>query len=336
MSWSRPVRTVAIAVGLALSLGAAGCSSDSSDSGSSGTKVRIGITAATSPFELPAIAEDLKLYPADVDVSYTVMDSATITSAIATGKIDLALQAPPKIDISVESSNADLKWIAQWADPADFQMVVGPGIESFDDLKGESIAVTTPGSATDLLSRVAMSDAGIDSDDYKVLPVGNVGAMVSAFASGSVSAFILPSPAVSQVLDQVSGSKVLYDFFEEQVPWIGSGVVAYMPWASSHRAAVESVLTGLNAAVERIHSGEDESEVKASLAEFENLKPESVDTVYKALQERTTPTIEPVNVDTLKSIYASVREADDSDVPADGLADEIVDPSFVQAVVKQK
>lgn len=308
----------------------------SANTGTSGsiTNVVIGIAAPAAAFALPQIAADNNLWPSDIRVKFSVVDPTAIGSSLATGKIQLVLGASPKYDIVVAQSHVPISWLAEWNDPPDFQMIARPGINSVSELKGKTIAIPAPGSSVDYLSDVAMKKAGVPKGQYRLLAVGNAPEMVSTFISGTTDAFILAASSVQPILGKVPGSKVVYNFYTEKVPWIGAGIVGYNPWVKSHEAATVSVLKGLNSALKLVHDGS--TKAQPSVAKFLGVRDKTAaDLQFKYLVERTSTTLQRVSLKTLRSVYADVRAADNVSIPSDSFAPKMLNSdTYVDQAVK--
>jgi ABC-type nitrate/sulfonate/bicarbonate transport system substrate-binding protein len=326
--------TVAVLSLAACSSGSSSAASGSNGTGnSSATTVSIGIAAPVAQYALPAIADAEKLWPSDVQVHWSVLNASTITSSIATGKIQMAIGAAPQYDAAAYKSNAPIAWIASYQDPADFQMIVRPGINSIAGLSGKVIAVTSPGSSTQYLSQTVLFKAGLTPTNYKILPLGSVPTMVSAFVGGSAQAIVLPSSTVQPLLSEVKGSKILYDYYTQNVPWIGAGVVAYLPWAKQNPTAAVAVLKGLNAALAFLHAHQAAAE--PIVTKFAPASSQTADNLqFKYLVDRTPAQLQPVSLTTLESIYATIRDANNGQGPTNAFAKSFLDNTYVEQAVK--
>lgn len=306
-------------------------SSAAAKSGSTASKVttvNIGIAAPVALYALPAIADAAHLWPSNVDVHWTVMTAATDISALATGKIQMLIGAPPQADADAYNSHLPIAWIANFQDPADFQMIVRPGINSLTDLKGKVIAETSPGTTTQYLAEVALAKAGLTPSQYTLDPIGSVPTMVSAFVGGTVQAFVLPSSVVQPLLTEVPGSKMLYDFYTQKVPWIGGGVIGYLPWAKQHSAATVSVLKGLSSALGFLHS--HQSAAEPIVSKFAPSKTQAAANLqFKFLVQRTPSQLQPVALSTLESMYKDIRDANGGKGPTSAFAKTMYDNTWV-------
>lgn len=297
------------------------------------TTVNIGIAAQVAQFALPAVASAEKLWPPNLKVNYTVMNSSTDMASIATGKIQLLIASPPQADNAAYTAHIPIKWVASYQDPSDFQMIVRPGITSLADLKGKVIAETAPGATTQYLTEAALLKAGLSPSQYTLDPLGSVPTMISAFIGGSVQAFVLPSSIVQPLLSEVPGSKMLYDFYTQNVPWIGAGVVAYMPWAQTHSAATAAVLKSLSAALSFIHNNPTSAE--PIITKFAPGKTQAADNLqFKYLVERTPSTLQPVKLSTLQAMYSIIRSVNNGAGPTSSFAKTMYDNTFIKQALK--
>ena len=331
MRRTRTIASLAIAFA-ALTILSSRSTSQAQGSASAPTEVSIGVAAPVAILSLPQIATDQHLWPSSIHVTWTTILPATITSSLATGKIQFVVGTPPQYDIGAYNAKVPIEWLAQWQDPADFQMIVRPGIASLADLKGKAIATTSVGSTTALLAAVALQKAGLQLSDFKILPMGDVGSEIAAVATGAASSLVLPASSVQPLLARIPGSKVAYDFYEAKVPWIGAGIVAYQPWVAKNEAATIAVLSGLNKALALVHTNPDLA--KPSVAKFVGADTQAVaDLQFKFFSTRTPAALQPVNVHTFELIYQAVRATDNGAGPPDSFAKASVNNSYVEKML---
>ena len=322
------------AFGLALALFIVAASPAPGESQAAGPiDVTIGVAAPVAIFSLAQIASDQHLWPANVHVTWTTMSPTTIVSSLATGRTQFVLGAPPQYDVGAFNSKVPIQWIAQWQDPADFQMLVRPGIASVADLKGKAIATTALGSSTALLAEVALRKAGLQPADYKIIPMGDVGSVIAAVAGGTASAIVSSASTIQPLLARIPGSKMAYDFYDEKIPWIGAGVIAYQPWVSKNEAVTIGILRALNKALILIHT--NPALAGPSITKFVSAQtPAAAELQLGYLERRTPPTLRPVSVRTMQAIYSASRSASDGAGPSDQFAKTAIDNTYVEKMLK--
>ncbi|MCR1782460.1 ABC transporter substrate-binding protein [Nocardioides carbamazepini] len=108
---------------------------------------------------------------------------------LSAGKVDMSQGSAPTA-YAAAKLDPDLRIIGFLNGPA-YLMVApeGSGIEATADLKGKKIGVMALGSASDMMVRGSLNEAGLVPDkDVKILPIGVGAPMAEALNSGTVDA----------------------------------------------------------------------------------------------------------------------------------------------------
>src|SRR4029453_8147871 len=92
-----------------------------------------------------------------------------------------------------------------------------PGIARLEDLKGKSIAASSPGTPPDMVARAALVRAGIAFSDVNIAAVGGDRDRFAALLGGVVDAAVvsneyMPLPAVKDMTVLVEARQVLPKF----------------------------------------------------------------------------------------------------------------------------
>ncbi|HEY5350410.1 MAG TPA: ABC transporter substrate-binding protein, partial [Candidatus Lustribacter sp.] len=138
----------------------------------------------------------------DVELIYTKGGSEA-AEALVSGSVDYAGNA---IDhaIAAAQRGKNLVMVADFMDQPGVTFVIRPAdkgkFASFKDMKGKTIGVTSPGSATHVLGVWMAKQAGISRDDIKFVGVGGGSTMPAALAAGQVDAAIGNDPFVTQMI----------------------------------------------------------------------------------------------------------------------------------------
>jgi NitT/TauT family transport system substrate-binding protein len=186
-------RTVAVALALTVSSAfLAACGSDD-EANADGTTALSGVNGDPSngpsgaPWGSIQIAEGWDKadgYTLKWDVAQSAAAGLQLLSA---GKVDMAQGSAPTA-YAAAKLDPDLRIIGFLNGPA-YLMVApeGSGIESAEDLEGKTIGVMALGSASDMMVRGSLNEAGLDPEtDAKILPVGVGAPMAEALNSGTV------------------------------------------------------------------------------------------------------------------------------------------------------
>lgn len=240
-----------VAVATLAACGSSGSSSGGSSSGGKGSAssggamvpVTISYTAPVADQLLPLVTQKAGLFAKyGVPATITYLPQTEAVDGIVGGKVQMSVFASPAPEVAV-ADGEQIKWIAQWENHADLFLLGRPGVASVKDLAGKSVAMTVAGSTTAVLTQVALRKAGVLTTAH-LQPVGNVGAILSAFRAGSVDAAIAGPPNQTTLLKAVPGAKVLVNY-TSSTPWVGAGIAASMSWTSAHRNETVAIVRAL-------------------------------------------------------------------------------------------
>jgi NitT/TauT family transport system substrate-binding protein len=154
------------------------------------------------PFDLAQRLGYFEREGLDVELIYTKGGSEA-AEALVSGSVDYAGNA---IDhaISAQERGKTLVMIADFMNEPGVTFLVRPQDKgkyaSFKDMKGKTVGVTSPGSATHVLGVWMAKQAGISRDDIKFVGVGGGATMPAALAGGQVDAAIGNDPYASQMV----------------------------------------------------------------------------------------------------------------------------------------
>ncbi|WP_113702785.1 ABC transporter substrate-binding protein [Nonomuraea lactucae] len=224
MNARRARRLVATMAALALTTLAAACGSGSTPGGATGAgggapaEVRLGffpnITHATA-----LVGVEKGLYAKHLG-SGTTLKTSTFNAgpaaieAVFSGAIDATYVGPnPAINAWSKSKGQAIKIVAGAASGGVF-LVVKPGIDSPEDLKGKKIATPQLGNTQDVALRYWLAEKGIKADtkgggEVSIVPQEN-SQTVQTFATGDIDGAWVPEPFASRLIKE-SGGKVLVD-----------------------------------------------------------------------------------------------------------------------------
>lgn len=124
-----------------------------------------------------------------LDIEMTPMQGdSLLTKALLAGELD-AYEGNPGGPMIATSKGADLKVIGCHWPGLTYAIYTKPEIGSVEDLKGEAIGVSGPGSLPDLFARAVVRAAGLDpKEDVKFVMAGGDADRVKALVSGVVAA----------------------------------------------------------------------------------------------------------------------------------------------------
>jgi len=127
----------------------------------------------------------------------------------------------------------------------DLNLVVGPDIGSYDELRGRTIGVDAATTGWAFVMLTMLERGGLSKDDYLLREVGNTKKLSEALVSGDIKAAILFGSyfdeAVGQGMTRLDGSH------ERIGPYQGSSFAVSDAWAKAH----PDVVTGFSRAYVR-------------------------------------------------------------------------------------
>lgn len=123
-----------------------------------------------------------------------------------------------------------------------------PDVTSAADLKGKTVAISQPGSSSDIATREALRALGLDPDtDVSYISAGGQAQREAALISGQVAAALIPPPDNLQL--EAHGTHQLFDLTTLPNPTAEDGVVFDRSWIGAHHQAtqdfVDATIEGL-------------------------------------------------------------------------------------------
>jgi len=119
--------------------------------------------------------------------------------------------------IAASARGADVKLLGCNWHAAPYVMLARPGIERIEDLRGKSVAASSPGTPPDMVARAALVRAKVPPAEVKIAAVGGDRDRFTALLGGVVDAAVvsneyLPLPSVKALNVLVEGRSVLPHF----------------------------------------------------------------------------------------------------------------------------
>ncbi len=185
-------------------------------------------------------------------VEYQIMDDpVAMMSEFAAGRVDIAWS-------TMDTAATQLGGLKKGGTPAKviFQVdysqggdaiVARQGINSFEDLKGKTVALI-PLSPSDTLLRYGVLNSSLGESAKKGILNSKISqdlpnAVVSTFAAGKADAIVTWEPNITAALKQVPGSKVIFSS-ESAATLIGDCFLAHTDFIKDHGDLVSAFIKG--------------------------------------------------------------------------------------------
>jgi NitT/TauT family transport system substrate-binding protein len=223
-----------------------------------------------------------------LEVELSVIAGAPIAiAALLAGEIQFAY-ASGESGLSAQVREPDLVGLLSLNTGITHGLLVQPGIERLEDLRGKRIGVFTVGDGNYMLMSRALRQLGLDPErDVVWTPVGggNFAGLVQALAAGSIDATLLPAP--NDLAAIRNGSHLLLRYRDLGLPWISLIVYTLRPTLEQQRPVVEAFAKGVIDGVRLYRADPDLA--KQALAKWTGLTdPEALDWTYEAFRESFT------------------------------------------------
>lgn len=220
-----------------------------------------------------------------------------VVTALFAGSLDMSYIGPnPAINAYVQSKGDAVRVISGAASRG-AALVVRPGIESVDDLKGKAFATPQLGNTQDVAFRYWLKEQGIETDsegggEVSIKPQSNSEGL-AAYGSGAIDGAWVPEPWVSEYLK--AGAEVLVD---EVDLWPGGDfvtthVIVRTEFLEQNPDIVAAFLEGHIDALEAIESDPAAAQraVSASLASLTGSapSPDILESAFKAVKFTADP-----------------------------------------------
>lgn len=262
-------RSIVLAFALALAAGAYGQPKASGEKKISAAVIYEAIAATNAPLW---VAEDLALYEKHgLDVKVVHARGSAPVQALVTGAVEFGAFSGSSA-IAANLGGADLVFVA--AKPNYSVISVWTRKESalktLADLRGKTIGVSRPGSATHAAARLALKSAGVGDKEVKFLHHGGLPEIFASLEQGHVDAAFSSPPR--------PGFREMVDLTTLKIPFLQGAIEVKRGFLAARRAVVVSFL---KAYVESIKAAREKPErAIAAVATRMRLAPDAVRAAY--------------------------------------------------------
>jgi len=178
----------------------------------------ISYTQASGAFTTLWVAQEAGLFKKHgLDASLKLLNSQVAAQALIAGEIDVMSTGPDLVNMRLQG--APVKYIGGTLQRFIFQLWGAKGVNTIADLKGKTIAVTTPKTSTEIATREALKKTNVVAEkDVSFIYVQTIPAILSSIIGGKTSAGTLSAPNTLKARD--SGLILLIDIAQTNVPGI--------------------------------------------------------------------------------------------------------------------
>lgn len=211
-----------------------------------------------------------------LDVSLKVLNAQVATQALVAGEIDVAFLGPDLVNARLQG--VPVKYLGGMLQQFVFQLWGAKEIKSLADLRGKTIAVTTPRTSTEIATREALKKTGVISDkDVTFLYVQSIPAILTSVINGKTQAGTLSAPNTLKA--RAAGLNLLVDIGPLNIPGFHVGYGSNDQFIKSNP---NTVLAFLKAVAEATALARQNAAVaKKAIAKYSDIDdPKMIDGTY--------------------------------------------------------
>lgn len=253
-------KRAALAVGAVtvLAFGVAGCDSAGGDA-EGVDSITVGLPVPANTLAALYVAEAEGFFAEaglDIDV-VTFEGDADLVQGVLGGSVDVAVGSLSGV-ITAVNAGQDAKVFYGGFNMPGFAFYATEDITSLEDGAGKNWGITTFGSSTDLITRYALSEAGLDPDnDVTIVQAGPSAPRLAAMRAGSLDVNIFADPITFQAeadgYNKILDLKDVVEDYPMHVAW-GSG-----DYVTNNIEATGKFVEGLRAGMEFTHENPEEA-----------------------------------------------------------------------------
>ena len=178
--------------------------------------VTLSYTQASGAFTPLWVAQEAGLFKKHgLDTTLKILNTQVAHQALIAGELDVIAMGPELVNARLQG--VPVKYIGGTLQQFVFQLWGAKGTNSLADLKGKTVAVTTPKTSTEIATREALKKTGVISDkDVSFLYVQTIPAVLTSIMGGKTTAGTLSAPNTLKARD--AGLSLLIDIAQTNVP----------------------------------------------------------------------------------------------------------------------
>ncbi len=290
--------------------------------------IRIGYTSPGPQHGLLWLGDTAGLFKKnnlDMEIIYmpgNISAPSLMSGEIQFGQMTGALMSPIRLQ------GGDPVMLVSVQELLDDRLVVRPGINKPEDLKGKRIAISRFGAASHMRVLNMLPRFGLSDKDVTFLQIGDTFARIIAMVGNSADASSFSPP--DHLAPQLTGMKIILNMAELNIFYQGTGLVTTQRYIAKNRDIARRMVKSY---VEAIHIVKTNPEVtKRAFVKYRKTKDEKqLEDAYQTLRETVKQKPYP-NLEAFKTIFKDVSDR----IPAAKTANakEFVDISFLEELDK--
>ena len=208
-----------------------------------------------------------KKYGLDVSLTFISTGSKAV-AALISGDMDMCQVAISGI-VNAVAAGKNIVFIAGLVNTYPGILYVKPSITTAEQLKGGTLAVSTPGSANTVATSLVVGKLGLKPEDVTLLSFDSEAGRYTALETGKVDGALLFPPATLQAKEK--GFTNLYDLGKTKLPYQFVGIGTSRSFIQKDRSSATAFVKAMAESVALMKKDPDGT--KAILAKYLQLDP---------------------------------------------------------------
>jgi ABC-type nitrate/sulfonate/bicarbonate transport system substrate-binding protein len=208
-------------------------------------EVTFGIVGAPGAAGWPLLLAQTQGFFKDEGIAMTFVQGSSpqnITGQVATGAIDLAGNGCD-VEMAAIAHGLPIKILAPMFSVNPYELVVGPNVKSWSDLKGKSVMLATKQDVTAITFGAMAAQQHLTLDDFSILIGGTSDQRFAGLSSGNVQGAMLTQPF--DFVAESKGNHILSSAADVTRGWVFNCIFTNAAWAAKNRPLVVNFLRAL-------------------------------------------------------------------------------------------
>jgi ABC-type nitrate/sulfonate/bicarbonate transport system substrate-binding protein len=205
----------------------------------------------TGSLYLPLIVADEAGYFAAHGLSVEVsgLAASAAAQALVAGSVDMYLGGATAI--AAHLAGNDIIYVGAAVDKSSLMLIGEPGVTSFPDFRGKTIATTSPGAFGEVALFQTAKEFGMrPGEDFALNYSTNSETVYAAFVSKATQGAITSPPTSLRLLDE--GYPLVIDYYQRGLKIVGPGVSVTRSFTRTHPNTIKAFLRAYLDATKRI------------------------------------------------------------------------------------
>jgi len=253
-------------------------------------------------------------------------------TALIAGQVDACQVAGSNV-VNAAIAGEDLVMIGGTFNRLVYSLFVQPEITDASGLKGKSVAVSSPGGASDTMMHIALQELGLDPEkDVTIVAIGSSGDFIAALAAGNVSGIVLAEPLSAKA--RQLGFRELLDLSELPLEYETTTITVRRQFLKERRPDALNLMRSLVEAMAQMRR--DPNGSKEVLAKYLKLDVQAdADLLRQSYEKLVLQQMAELPYPTQAGVQALIEAAAAENPAAGGMkAEAVIDGSLMEELEK--